>query len=161
MITLADGKITERSGFAFVNLTENQVSAVQRYIMELERQRKARQLSFTHTRDKSGQANESGALCRPQRPGRPAAVQGGELPGESRQTGRARVRISVRTASIARRPATITRLRPLALAAYIAPRVGGTQQRVRNRRHGPGEIAMPSDALIMPSGLSRWVAPAP
>ncbi len=42
MITLADGKITERSGFAFVNLTENQVSAVQRYIMELERQRKSR-----------------------------------------------------------------------------------------------------------------------
>ena len=42
MITLADGRITERSGFAFVNLTENQVSNVQRYIMELERQRKAR-----------------------------------------------------------------------------------------------------------------------
>ncbi len=44
MITLPDGKLTERSGFAFINLTENQVSAVQRFIMELERQRKVRSI---------------------------------------------------------------------------------------------------------------------
>jgi len=42
MTTLDNGKVTERSGFAFVNLTENQLSTIQRYIMELERQRKGR-----------------------------------------------------------------------------------------------------------------------
>jgi c-di-GMP-binding flagellar brake protein YcgR len=42
MTTLDNGKVTERSGFAFVNLTENQLSTIQRYIMDLERQRKGR-----------------------------------------------------------------------------------------------------------------------
>ena len=40
--TLDNGKVTERSGFAFVNLTENQLSTIQRYIMDLERLRKGR-----------------------------------------------------------------------------------------------------------------------
>jgi len=42
MTTLDTGKVTERSGFAFVNLTENQLSTIQRYIMDLERVRKGR-----------------------------------------------------------------------------------------------------------------------
>jgi c-di-GMP-binding flagellar brake protein YcgR len=40
MMTLANGKITQRSGFAFVNLRESMLSVIQRYIMGLERQRK-------------------------------------------------------------------------------------------------------------------------
>jgi c-di-GMP-binding flagellar brake protein YcgR len=40
MMKLANGKITQRSGFAFVNLRESMLSTIQRYIMSLERQRK-------------------------------------------------------------------------------------------------------------------------
>lgn len=40
MVTLLNGKITQRSGFAFVNPAENMVATVQRYILLLERQRR-------------------------------------------------------------------------------------------------------------------------
>jgi c-di-GMP-binding flagellar brake protein YcgR len=40
MMKLANGKITQRTGFAFVNLRESMLSVIQRYIMGLERQRK-------------------------------------------------------------------------------------------------------------------------
>jgi c-di-GMP-binding flagellar brake protein YcgR len=42
MITLANGKITQRCGFAFVNPPETLLAAVQRYILGLERQRRTR-----------------------------------------------------------------------------------------------------------------------
>jgi c-di-GMP-binding flagellar brake protein YcgR len=38
-LKLANGKITQRSGFAFVTLPQGMLSAIQRYIMNLERQR--------------------------------------------------------------------------------------------------------------------------
>jgi len=42
MLTLANGKVAQRSGFAFVGLPESNLVTVQRYIMELERQRRSR-----------------------------------------------------------------------------------------------------------------------
>jgi c-di-GMP-binding flagellar brake protein YcgR len=42
MIALPNGKITQRSGFAFVNPPENISASVQRYILNLERQRRTR-----------------------------------------------------------------------------------------------------------------------
>lgn len=42
VIKLVRGKIAHRAGFAFVNLPENMLAAIQRYIMTLERQRNAR-----------------------------------------------------------------------------------------------------------------------
>ena len=40
MMKLANGKVAQRSGFAFVDLRESALSTIQRYIMALERQRK-------------------------------------------------------------------------------------------------------------------------
>ena len=40
MMRLANGKVAQRSGFAFVNLRESMLATVHRYIMVLERQRK-------------------------------------------------------------------------------------------------------------------------
>jgi c-di-GMP-binding flagellar brake protein YcgR len=45
MMKLPSGKITQRSGFAFVNLRESMLSTIQRYIMGLERQRNTRLVS--------------------------------------------------------------------------------------------------------------------
>jgi c-di-GMP-binding flagellar brake protein YcgR len=42
MMKLANGKVAQRSGFAFVDLRESMLSTIQRYIMSLERQRKTR-----------------------------------------------------------------------------------------------------------------------
>ena len=42
MLKLANGKLTQRSGFAFVNLPESMLSAIQRYIMSIERERRTR-----------------------------------------------------------------------------------------------------------------------
>ena len=42
MLKLANGKLTQRSGFAFVNLPESMLSAIQRYIMNVERERRTR-----------------------------------------------------------------------------------------------------------------------
>ena len=42
MLKLANGKVTQRSGFAFVSLPESMLSAIQRYIMSVERQRRMR-----------------------------------------------------------------------------------------------------------------------
>jgi flagellar brake protein len=39
-VKLANGKLTQRSGFAFVSLPESMLSAIQRYIMSIERQRR-------------------------------------------------------------------------------------------------------------------------
>lgn len=40
MVTLANGKVTQRSGFAFVRPTESLLATIQRYIMNLERARR-------------------------------------------------------------------------------------------------------------------------
>ena len=40
MITLANGKVTQRSGFAFVRPTESLLATIQRYILNLERARR-------------------------------------------------------------------------------------------------------------------------
>ena len=40
MVTLRNGKITQRCGFAFLDPTENTLATIQRYIMTLERQRR-------------------------------------------------------------------------------------------------------------------------
>lgn len=40
MLKLANGKLTQRSGFAFVSLPESMLSAIQRYIMKIERERR-------------------------------------------------------------------------------------------------------------------------
>jgi c-di-GMP-binding flagellar brake protein YcgR len=40
MVTLANGKVTQRSGFAFVRPAESLLAAIQRYIMNLERARR-------------------------------------------------------------------------------------------------------------------------
>lgn len=42
MVTLANGKVTQRTGFAFVKLQESLLATIQRYIMGLERQRRTR-----------------------------------------------------------------------------------------------------------------------
>ena len=42
MLKLANGKLTQRSGFAFVKLPESMLSAIQRYIMSVERARRER-----------------------------------------------------------------------------------------------------------------------
>jgi c-di-GMP-binding flagellar brake protein YcgR len=42
MLKLANGKPTQRSGFAFVNLPESMLSSIQRYIMNVERDRRTR-----------------------------------------------------------------------------------------------------------------------
>ncbi len=42
MMKLANGKVAQRSGFAFVDLRESMLATIQRYIMGLERQRKDR-----------------------------------------------------------------------------------------------------------------------
>lgn len=42
MMRLANGKVAQRSGFAFVNLRESMLATIHRYIMVLERQRKTR-----------------------------------------------------------------------------------------------------------------------
>lgn len=42
VVKLANGKTTQRSGFAFVDLTESKLATVQRYIMGLERARRSR-----------------------------------------------------------------------------------------------------------------------
>lgn len=42
MMKLANGKVAQRSGFAFVNMRESLNATIQRYIMNLERQRKER-----------------------------------------------------------------------------------------------------------------------
>ncbi len=44
MSQLANGKIAQRSGFMFVDLRENMLAAIQRYIMSLERQRNLREI---------------------------------------------------------------------------------------------------------------------
>jgi flagellar brake protein len=44
MLKLANGKVTQRSGFAFVNMPESILATIQRFIMNLERQRRNRQL---------------------------------------------------------------------------------------------------------------------
>jgi flagellar brake protein len=41
-LKLANGKLTRRTGFAFIDLRENLHATIQRYIMNLERQRKSR-----------------------------------------------------------------------------------------------------------------------
>jgi c-di-GMP-binding flagellar brake protein YcgR len=40
MITLANGKVSQRSGFAFVRPAESLLATIQRYIMNLERARR-------------------------------------------------------------------------------------------------------------------------
>jgi c-di-GMP-binding flagellar brake protein YcgR len=42
MLKLANGKLTQRSGFAFVKLPESMLAAIQRYIMNIERERRTR-----------------------------------------------------------------------------------------------------------------------
>ena len=42
MVKLASGKPMQRNGFAFVNLPESMLSAIQRYIMNVERERRTR-----------------------------------------------------------------------------------------------------------------------
>ena len=42
MVKLATGKPMQRNGFAFVNLPENMLAAIQRYIMNVERERRTR-----------------------------------------------------------------------------------------------------------------------
>ena len=44
MITLPNGKVTQRSGFAFVDPSENVLALIQRYIMNLERTRRQNSL---------------------------------------------------------------------------------------------------------------------
>jgi len=43
MMTMLNGKIAQRCGFAFVNPSESMVATVQRYILNLERQQRARE----------------------------------------------------------------------------------------------------------------------
>jgi c-di-GMP-binding flagellar brake protein YcgR len=44
MVTLANGKVTQRSGFAFVRPSESLLATIQRFIMNLERARRANSL---------------------------------------------------------------------------------------------------------------------